>query len=337
MNRGERADTSWIDLSQLHRPFLRILLSLGALLVLLGGDFAYGAQLAPALLDNSVRLSDPLTGYVLNNDFTRIFFVKPGTGPVSSIGRTDTTYQGKVVQARTFMSATILYQPNMTAIDGAHFVGADDRNPQTTDLVAMRCRPSDPDQLGAILASWPKLFAAADTDLANLMGYIPSDCDPLPDASDPVDLRVYCMAHGFSDKPNKTVPISLQAAVDTGSAMFQLTGTPFLPTNSKTGADVLYDLYLVGLGYSGLGYAVRDSYLQSQGGNVPLSAGQALTQSVVAEYLVRNVSLLAGSCRCVRVSPYSNRDQSPLNWNSVWNKGRLNPADGSCVQRDRMP
>ena len=332
MTRFETAPTT----HNVDRPRLglaRKLLQLGVLVSLLCTGSAHAGLFPtpPASLSDSLRQSDPTTGFVLNDDFTRLFFVKPGTAPVTAIGRVDKTYQGKVVQARAFMSATVLYQPALRAIDDAHFVGGDDPNPATYDLVAMRCRPTNSSQLEPALASWPVLFEAADIDLANLMGYTPSDCTPSPGPSAPVDLELYCMAHKFKDTPNQTIPIALQAAVNTGVAIFQLNGAPFLPTGSTTGANVLFDLYLVGSGFSGLGYAVKDS------SNVALSAEHALAQSVVAEYLVKNVSLTEGSCRCVRVTPYPKRDQSFLDWNNVWLRGRLNRADGSCAQLPRLP
>ncbi|HUY19049.1 MAG TPA: hypothetical protein VMV15_07465 [Candidatus Binataceae bacterium] len=290
---------------------------------------------APAITVDNTRVSDQITGFALNNDFTRLFFTnKPA--PIINLGRTDKVYQGKLVQARAFMSATILYQPPLSVIDDAHFVGSDDPDAATNDLVAMRCKPSDAALVQPLMASWPNIFKAATSDLANLMGYTPADC-PAPDASYPVDQRVYCAALGFSDSPNTMVPLVLQNAIDTGATVFQLTGTAFIPTGSTTGANVLYDLYGIGAGFSGLGYSVENSYLVSEGGNVPLTAAQALEQSVVTEYVLMNVPLTDANCRCVRVSPYDSRDMSPLNWNRVWSAGRLDPSDGHCVVRSRLP
>lgn len=295
-------------------------------------------DLPPAAVTNSVRVSDLGTGFVLNQDFERLFFVSTTAAPVTNIGRTDKSYKGKLVQARAFMSATVLYQPALSVIQNAHYVGGDDTKPDQSDLVAMRCRPRDPDQLQAILATWPNVFKAASTDLADLMDYTPGDC-PTPDldAGYPVDQRMYCKSQSFSDQSNTMVPLSLQPAIDTGAAIFQFTGTPFLPTGSTTGANVFFDLYGIGLGFSGLGISVKNSYLASQGGNVPLTAAQALEQSVVTEYLARNVSLRAGSCRCVRVKPYRNRDRTALHWNAIWTEGRLDPSDFHCAERGRLP
>lgn len=291
---------------------------------------------APAVTVDDTRVSDPTTGFVLNDDFTRVFFTNKAALVITNLGRTDKIYQGKLVQARAFLSATVLYEPPLSVIDDAHFVGSDDPNEATYDLIAMRCRPSDTSQVQPLMASWPNIFAAATSDLAALMGYTPADC-PAPDSSYPVDQRVYCASQSFSDQPNKVIPLVLQNAVDTGATIFQFTGTPFLPTGSTTGADVLYDLYGIGSGFSGLGYSVEDSYLVSQGGNVALTSAQALEQSVVTEYVLMNVTLKNANCRCVRVAPYENRDTSPLNWARVWTEGKLDPSDGHCVARARLP
>ncbi|MFI5399387.1 MAG: hypothetical protein ACHQ9S_27995 [Candidatus Binatia bacterium] len=60
------------------------------------------------------------------------------------------------------------------------------------------------------------------------------------------------------------------------------------------------------------------------GKRVALTAAQALEQSVVPEYLLDNVPLADGNCKCIRVKPYPNRDQSPLNWDTVTALGNQN-------------
>jgi hypothetical protein len=294
---------------------------------------------APATVVDNTRVSDPDSGVAVNGDFTRVFFLPGSVAPVLNIGRTDLVYQGKLIQARAFMSATILFQPALRAIDNAHFVGSDDPDPSTNDLVAMRCETSDPSQLKARVASWPNVFTFASSDLADLMGYKPADC-PTPDLDPgyPVDQRVYCKAQSFSDELNVMVPLVLQNAVDTGATIFQYTGTPFeADPRRTTGWGVLSDLYGIGWGFSGLGYSVENSFLVSEGGNVPLTAAQSLEQSVVTEYLVMNVPLKDADCRCVRVRPYNKRDTSLLRWDRVWNVGKLDPDDGHCVSRANLP
>lgn len=298
---------------------------------------ARAAPPAPATVVDNTRSSDPTSGLAVTHDFTRVLFTSKAA-PVTNIGRTDKVYQVKLVQARAFMSASVLYQPPLPAIDDAHFVGSDDPNPSSNDLVAMRCKPSDLSQVQPRVASWPNIFVFATSDLADLMGYTPADC-PTPDLDStyPVDQRVYCASRAFSDQKNTAVPLVLQNAVNTGAAIFQFTGTPFLATGSTTGANVLYDLYGIGPAFSGLGYSVEDSYLVSKGGNVPLNAAQALEQSVVTEYLVMNVPLKDANCRCVRVPPYDQRDTRPLHSDRVWSEGKLDPTDGHCAARKSLP
>ena len=103
------------------------------------------------------------------------------------------------------------------------------------------------------------------------------------------------------------------------------------PTGSTTGADVLFDLYGIGFGFSGLGFSVKDSFLAGQ--SVALTAGQALEQSVVPEYLLDNVTLAEGNCRCIRVKPYANRDQSALNWDAVTAVGN----QSLCTMLTKLP
>lgn len=155
------------------------------------------------------------------------------------------------------------------------------------------------------------MFKVLAADLGS--AYTPADCPA--QSTDAVDRQVYCTAVAFSDQPETKVPLALANAITMGALMFEFTGAAFQPTGSTTGADVLYDLYGVGYGFSGLGFAVKDSFLA--GHSVALTGGEALEYSVVPEYLLRNVTLADGNCRCIRVKPYANRDQSPLDWDAV--------------------
>jgi hypothetical protein len=279
---------------------------------------AQAASPPAALVADQARVSDPKTGFVITNDFERIFYPKE-TEAVVRIGRDNG------VQRRAFVSATVMYQPPLAVEQIVHYVGADP-NP-TRDLAAMRCRPSDLAAVQPILATWPNVFNAVAADLGGT--YAPTDCPALP--SDPVDRQVYCSALAFSDQPETKVPLALSNALATGAEIFVLTGAAFQPTGSTTGADVLYDLYGIGYGFSGLGFAVKNSFLAGQ--SVALTAGQALEQSVVPEYLLNNVTLGEGNCRCIRVKPYVNRDQSLLNWDAVTAVGNQN----LCTQLTSLP
>jgi hypothetical protein len=165
--------------------------------------------------------------------------------------------------------------------------------------------------------------------LVDDLGYSSTACPAAP--GDTVDKKVYCAAFSFSDQSNTQVPLTLAAMMNAGVALLQLTGGAFQPTGSTSGANVLYDLYGIGYGFSGLGYSVKNSYLS--GHNVPLTSAQALAQSVVPEYLVMNVTLADGGCRCIRVKPYSNRDERFIDWNRVFEMG----SEDSCTALNHLP
>ena len=274
------------------------------------------AENSPATVADHTRTSDAATGFASINDFERIIYVSP-TQSVTSIGRNNN------VQKRAFMSATIYYEPAMRVQDVVRYVGSDTNS--AYDLVAMRCRPRDPTKTQARLATWPNVFKALVDDLE----YTSTACPAA--AGDTVDKKVYCAAASFSDQSDTQVPLTLAATVNAAVALWQLTGGAFQPTGSTTGANVLYDLYGIGYGFSGLGFSVKNSYLS--GHNVSLTSAQALAQSVVPEYLVMNVTLADAGCRCIRVKPYSNRDQRFIDWNRVLEVG----SEDSCTVLHHLP
>lgn len=58
-------------------------------------------------------------------------------------------------------------------------------------------------------------------------------------------------------------------------------------------------------------------------------------QSVVPEYLLKNVKLNVANCHCLRIPFYPGRDTQPLSPLFVWLAGVLNP-DGSCRSVSRI-
>jgi hypothetical protein len=271
-----------------------------------------------ATVVDRTRSTDPNTGYAAIDDFERIIYVK-STQSVTTIGRNNN------VQKRAFVGATLDYEPAMPVQDVIRHAGGD-VNP-ADDLVAMRCRPPDRSKTQAVLATWPNLFKALVADLGET--YSSADCPAA--AGDTVDKKAYCAALDFVDQPNTQVPLVLQAMMTAGVALLKLQGGAFQPTGSTVGADLLYDLYGVGYGYSGLGYSVKNSYLS--GNNVSLNSTQTLAQSVVPEYLLMNVTLADGGCSCIRVSPYTGRDQQFIHWNRVLEEG----STDSCTVLTHLP
>lgn len=247
------------------------------------------------------------------NDFIRLIFVPPNA-TVSALGRG---------QARVFMAATSYFvappNPNgrkqpLSLATVARFTGG--AYSSTKDLAAMRCRLPNP-RAAAIVASWPNVMAAVVNDLP---GY---RCNPMPsDAS--AENQVYCLAHAYRDRADVLTVKPIAQAVDTGLAVMQVRDS-----KGRTGADVLGDTYGIGLGFSGLGFSVAGSL------DASLAALQSLQQSVVTEYLVKNVSLKAAGCSCIQVHSYPGRDTAPLDPDFISARGKL-AASGLCVITGRL-
>jgi hypothetical protein len=268
---------------------------------------------APAQVTDDSRMSDPKSGFSLVSDFERIIFVKPGV-TITTIGKNNG------IQVRAFVSATTFYQPPLTVEEVVNYAGGVDQPSQF--LAVMRCRPPDPAKVAPILATWPNVFNALTTDLGSK--FTPADC-PADISELPPDNQVYCIALRFVDKPSMFPSMSLAAALTAGASMFAVNYPP--PKGEESGGDVLFDLYGVGSGFSGMGFAIKGS------ANVSLNSAQALAQSVVPEYLLNNVTLTDGGCNCIEVPPYPGRDQTPLSMDFVSTAGAL----GACTMTSALP
>ena len=94
-----------------------------------------GGAAAPVIVADSVREALP-------NDYMRVIFVKPGT-PITSFSAP--------TAKRTFVTATVLYSPPLTVEDYPRYSGLE--NDDSKVLVAMRCKPPDPEKVDAVLAT----------------------------------------------------------------------------------------------------------------------------------------------------------------------------------------
>ncbi len=272
------------------------------------GDLAVWQEPVATTVTQARNVASPAA-----NDFIRLIFVPPNA-TVSALGRG---------QARVFMAATAYFiapptangrkQPLSLATVARVTGGA---YSSTKDLAAMRCRLPNP-RAAAIVASWPHVFAAVVQDL-------PAErCNPMPpDAS--ADNLVYCLARAYRDRADVLTVKPIVQAVDTGLTMMQLRDS-----KGRTGADVLGKTYGIGLGFSGLGYSVAGSL------DTALNAAQSVQQSVVTEYLVKNVTLKEAGCACIQVHSYPGRDTAPLDPDFITARGKLG-ASGLCVRAGRL-
>jgi len=249
--------------------------------------------------DNPAVITDASRDPAIYNDFLRITFVPSNV---------EVTTPGRPSAVRAFFGSSRFYDPPLPVEAIADYNGfaAD----ATRDLVAMTCRPhtatADPR-----LATWPNLAKMLASDLADRQYACPPPLSPEPGNV------AYCAAKMFADAPVQPVIDGLIAALVFGKALFDL-------------GSFIGDSYGVNANHSGLGFVVR-------GPAVPLNAAQVLEQSVVPEYLLRNVKLAEANCRCIRVAPYPGRDEDVLPPKLIWDKGKLD-EQGACTRRvNRLP
>ncbi len=247
---------------------------------------------APVVVDGVVREAVP-------NDYLRVTFLPAGI-PVTSLSR-----PGAV---RAFVTATPLYAPPLKLADFPAYSGL--VNNDANVLVAMRCRPPQPDKVDALLATWPNVFVALGRDVPLDAG----DC-----ASTPADpgKQAACYAKGFADPPSTTVPTALATTLAYAAVLFD--------ANHATAAKWLKDNYGIFPAFSGLGYSVKDSYyLDTQ----PMTSQQILVKSISPEYILKNVSLADAGCRCISVPPYPGRSGDLLDPEFISQAG----GDGVCAK-----
>lgn len=213
-------------------------------------------------------------------------------------------------KVRVFVGAAAFIRPPITLARVAGFQGIPDVGDQY--LGAIRCRPKDLSALSPVLATWPNVIRAILQDYASQKW----TCTE-PPASE--EEEVYCMVKDYADPPVGSVTQALEATLSLGAELFN-------PGHPET-AHMLGSRYGVYPAFSGLGFAVNGS-----GPATTFDAADSLVNSVVPEYLVKNVSLADAGCRCILVPPYPDRSNDVLDLNYVWRRG----GRGECVQVDRL-
>jgi hypothetical protein len=293
----------FILLKSLHLllTFIALAWTSKALAFSTGDDLTFGLQ-SPAVITDQSRQSP------YYNDFLREIYVIPGTD-VDTLGKKN----GK--QIRAFFGNTKFYFPPITPAAIAKYAGG--TNNPANDLVVMECRPTDTTTVDAMLVTWPILAQFLVDDLPSV-----SDCTKAMTTAD----KAWCIANAFKDdsvdvagQTPMPLVITLYNAIKLGKDLFAI--------NNGDGANLLYDLYGIGYGHSGLGFAVNGS------ASGTFNAAQTLEDSVVPEYLLKNVTLEQANCHCVQVPSYDNRDNQPLSPSFVWNRGTLDNGYCRTVKR----
>ncbi len=255
-----------------------------------------GLAQPPIVVSDAVRESLP-------NDYLRVSFLPAGV-QVTSLSRPGAM--------RAFATATPLYVPPLRVKDLPYYSGLVNNDAQV--LVAMRCRPPQPEKVDAVLATWPNVFLAIQRD-------VPVDAAACGAPSPDTPTQVACYARAFIDSPATVVPSALAHVFSYAGALYDAEHAPM--------AKWLQDNYGIFPAFAGSGYSVKDSYsLSSQ----PMSSQQILAKSVSSEYILKNVSLSQAGCRCISVAPYAARSDDRLDPDFIAKAG----GDGVCTSVPRL-
>jgi hypothetical protein len=254
------------------------------------------ATSAPVVISDSVRESLP-------GDYLRVSFLPVGVA-VTSLSRPGAL--------RAFATATALYSPPLKLAEMPYYSGL--ANNDANVLVAMRCRPTHPEAVDAVLATWPNVFLAVQRDVP----LASNACDTAPTNT---ATQMACFAKGFSDPPATKVPSSLAHIFNYAATLYDANHAPL--------AQWLQDNYGIYPAFSGMGYSVKDSYsIDKQ----PMRSQEMLVKSLSSEYLLKNVSLAEAGCRCISVAPYPGRSKDPVDPDFISQAG----GDGVCKSVDRL-
>jgi len=252
--------------------------------------------LSPVMISDSARESLP-------NDYLRVSFLPAGV-KVTSLSRPGAL--------RAFATATPLYEPPLRLKDLPYYSGLVNDDAQV--LVAMRCRPPQPEKVDAVLATWPNVFAAIQRDVPVNEGICGEP--PVSTASE-----MACYAKAFNDLPATAVPLSLAHTFDYAGKLYE-------PEHAAL-AKWLQDNYGIYPAFAGSGYSIKDSYSLS---SEPMTSQQILVKSVSPEYLLKNVLLADAGCRCISVAPYAGRSNDVLDPDFIAKAGGV----GVCTSVERL-
>lgn len=172
-------------------------------------------------------------GQLKEADFFTLHFLPPGL-PLTALSRPGAL--------RAIAAPSLLVFP-MPLEQSVSYVGLvnDDRRV----LLAVRCRPPDPEVLRAVPATWPNVFAAIQQDVP----LAPGECDAMPPNP---DKQAACFAHAYTDPPMTVVPHSLAHTFEYADTVFDAEH-PVL-------RQWLQEHYGIYPAFSGLGRSVKDSY-----------------------------------------------------------------------------
>jgi hypothetical protein len=134
-----------------------------------------------------------------------------------------------------------------------------------------------------------------------------------------------CFAKGFSDPAQTVVPTALAQTFGYAGKLYD--------SDHKALAKWLQANYGIYPAFAGTGYSVKDSYsVSGKSDGQTMTSQQILVKSVSSEYLLKNVSLAEGGCRCISVPQYDGRATDRLDPKFIDQAG----GDGVCKEVDRL-
>jgi hypothetical protein len=253
-----------------------------------------------SLAEQVERAHDP----AMQMDFFRVAFVQQGT-TVDHLARPGAL--------RVFLGASTYFLAPMPLATMVTYPGLADQ--PANYLAAVRCKPADASQVQPILATWPNVLQAITTDLAG-------EGLACPAKAGDAENEVYCIARHYRDTAGDNATLVLSEALKAAAELYS--------RDRPEMGDWLTKKYGIYPAFSGLGLSVQDSYYLSP--QEPMSAAVVLRNSITPEYLLRNVTLGEGGCRCIIVAPYPERSGDPIDPEFVWQKG----GKGSCAEEKRL-
>lgn len=244
-----------------------------------------------------VSLADRAHRPIEINDFVRLIFLSPDSEPSGMLSLP--------AAVRAFVGPAPYYEPPLPLKDLPQFSGLSYWSEGT--LLAIRCTPADAAALDPVLATWPNVFALIKEDLGATYSCPPDGYSPEND--------LYCQIKDFADEEDSVAVNSVYRALSLATTLFE----------DEDRATVLKNRYGIYPEFSGLGYSVK-----TYGDYDPMTAAVVLENSVVPEYLVKNVALAAGGCKCIRVPAYTGRENDVLDLDLIAQQGT---ADCALVER----
>jgi len=237
------------------------------------------------------------------NDFFRMFFLPTNSKFSNKLGRPDAE--------RVFVAPSNVFEKTMPLGAVAKYLGNDFR--AIEDVYLLKCNPHDTRVLDARLATWSNIFELIEQD------FQVSEADCQSDKPKTIEEMASCVARKYT----ATSPGDL--ALDSLVNMYKGASELY---SKKLGRFLKNEYGITEKSFIGTGHIVSGT-----GGDKRFRANDLLVGANIPEYLVKNVPISEGSCKCIVVTPYSERQGQLFNI-SVFSE--INDI-GKCHETNKLP